>query len=68
MLFYFYFKNSFMKTMATLGRVSGSLLDTLRTGELPAEFGVAAPAEEFPAPGEAAEVTPEDQVDDAPEA
>jgi biopolymer transport protein ExbB len=29
MLFYFYFKNSFMKTMATLGRTTGGLLDSL---------------------------------------
>jgi biopolymer transport protein ExbB len=38
MLFYFYFKNSFIKTMATLGREIGVLLDALRTGRLPTDF------------------------------
>lgn len=35
MLFYFYFKNRFMKIMASLGRMSGSLLDCLHAGALP---------------------------------
>ncbi len=30
MLFYFYFKNNFMKTMASLGRQTGSLVEILR--------------------------------------
>lgn len=30
MLFYFYFKNNFMKTMATLGRQTGALVEVLR--------------------------------------
>jgi len=38
MLFYFYFKNSFIKSMATLGREIGILLDALRTGKLPPDF------------------------------
>lgn len=35
MLFYFYFRNNFIKTTATLGRNIGALLDTLESGELP---------------------------------
>jgi biopolymer transport protein ExbB len=35
MLFYYFFRNNFVKTMATLGRNIGALLDTLETGELP---------------------------------
>jgi biopolymer transport protein ExbB len=50
MLCYFYFKNSFIKTMATLGREIGMLLDALRTGKLPSDFELpeesAMPAEE----------------------
>ncbi|HEY5653236.1 MAG TPA: MotA/TolQ/ExbB proton channel family protein [Pontiella sp.] len=38
MLFYYYFRNSFIKTTATLGRNIGGLLDTLETGELPLGF------------------------------
>ena len=34
MLFYYYFRNSFIKTTASLGRNIGGLLDTLETGEL----------------------------------
>ena len=39
MLFYYYFRNSFIKTTASLGRNIGGLLDTLETGELPLGFG-----------------------------
>ncbi len=39
MLFYYYFRNSFIKTSASLGRNIGGLLDTLETGELPLGFG-----------------------------
>lgn len=35
MIFYFYFKHSFMKTMATLGRITGFLMDAFRTGTVP---------------------------------
>ena len=38
MLFYYYYRNSFIKSTATLGRNVGSLLDTLETGELPLGF------------------------------
>jgi len=38
MLFYFYFRNNFIKTTATLGRNIGALLDTLESGELPLGF------------------------------
>ncbi|MEE9369248.1 MAG: MotA/TolQ/ExbB proton channel family protein [Pontiella sp.] len=38
MLFYYYFRNSFIKSTATLGRNIGGLLDTLETGELPLGF------------------------------
>ncbi len=38
MLSYYYFRNSFIKTTATLGRNIGGLLDTLETGELPLGF------------------------------
>jgi len=38
MLFYYYFRNSFIKTTATLGRNIGGLLDTLESGELPLGF------------------------------
>lgn len=38
MLFYYYFRNSFIKTTASLGRNIGGLLDTLETGELPLGF------------------------------
>lgn len=38
MLFYYYFRNSFIKSTATLGRNVGGLLDTLETGELPLGF------------------------------
>ena len=39
MLFYYGFRNSFIKTAASLGRNVGGLLDTLETGELPLGFG-----------------------------
>lgn len=39
MLFYYSFRNSFIKTAASLGRNVGGLLDTLETGELPLGFG-----------------------------
>jgi biopolymer transport protein ExbB len=38
MLTYYYFRNTFIKSTATLGRHIGSLLDTLETGELPLGF------------------------------
>ena len=38
MLFYYYFRNGFIKTAASLGRNIGGLLDTLETGELPLGF------------------------------
>jgi len=38
MLFYYYYRNSFIKSTATLGRQIGGLLDTLETGELPLGF------------------------------
>jgi biopolymer transport protein ExbB len=38
MLFYYYFRNKFIKTAASLARNVGSLLDTLETGELPLGF------------------------------
>jgi biopolymer transport protein ExbB len=38
MLAYYYFRNSFIKSTATLGRQIGGLLDTLETGELPLGF------------------------------
>lgn len=38
MLCYYYYRNSFIKSTATLGRNIGGLLDTLETGELPLGF------------------------------
>ncbi|MBN2683667.1 MAG: MotA/TolQ/ExbB proton channel family protein [Pontiellaceae bacterium] len=38
MLFYYYYRNSFIKSTATLGRNIGALLDTLETGDLPLGF------------------------------
>lgn len=38
MLFYYFFRNNFVKSMASLGRNIGALLDTLETGELPLGF------------------------------
>ncbi|MEN7972415.1 MAG: MotA/TolQ/ExbB proton channel family protein [Verrucomicrobiota bacterium] len=38
MLTYFYFRNNFIKSTATLGRNIGALLDTLESGELPLGF------------------------------
>jgi biopolymer transport protein ExbB/TolQ len=38
MLFYFYFKKGFNKTLATLGRNLGFLFDALQTGEMPLAF------------------------------
>lgn len=38
MLFYYFFRNGFIKSTATLGRNIGGLLDTLETGELPLGF------------------------------
>jgi biopolymer transport protein ExbB len=35
MLCYYYFRNSFIKSTASMGRSIGALLDTLETGELP---------------------------------
>ena len=45
MLFYYYFRNSFIKSTATLGRNIGALLDTLETGELPLGFAESDSAE-----------------------
>lgn len=39
MLFYYFYRNNFIKASATLGRNIGGLLDTLETGELPLGFG-----------------------------
>jgi biopolymer transport protein ExbB len=38
MLFYFYFKKGFNKTLATLGRNLGYLFDALQAGEMPLAF------------------------------
>ncbi|MCF7816443.1 MAG: MotA/TolQ/ExbB proton channel family protein [Kiritimatiellales bacterium] len=38
MLFYYFFRNNFIKSTATLGRNIGALLDTLESGELPLGF------------------------------
>jgi biopolymer transport protein ExbB len=38
MVTYFFFRNNFIKTSATLGRNIGALLDTLESGELPLGF------------------------------
>jgi biopolymer transport protein ExbB len=38
MLFYYYFRNNFIKTTASCGRQIGALLDTLESGELPLGF------------------------------
>jgi len=38
MLFYYFFRNNFIKFTATLGRNIGALLDTLQTGQLPLGF------------------------------
>ncbi len=38
MLAYYYFRNNFIKSTATLGRQIGALLDTLESGELPLGF------------------------------
>lgn len=38
MLCYYYFRNNFIKTTASVGRNVGALLDTLETGELPLGF------------------------------
>jgi hypothetical protein len=38
MLFFFYFKKGFNKTLATLGRNLGFLFDALETGEMPLAF------------------------------
>lgn len=35
MLFYYFFRNNFIKSTASLGRQIGALLDTLESGELP---------------------------------
>jgi biopolymer transport protein ExbB len=36
MIFYFHFKGGFMKTMASMGRECGILMEALRTGQMPA--------------------------------
>ena len=41
MLFFFYFKNKFMRIMASASRICGTLLDTLKTGQMPALLGTA---------------------------
>ena len=38
MLAYYYFRNNFIKSTASLGRQIGALLDTLESGELPLGF------------------------------
>lgn len=38
MLFYYFFRNNFIKSTATCGRNIGALLDTLESGELPLGF------------------------------
>jgi len=38
MLFYYFFRNNFIKSSASLGRNIGALLDILETGELPLGF------------------------------
>jgi len=38
MLAYYYFRNNFIKSTATLGRNIGAMLDTLESGELPLGF------------------------------
>ncbi len=38
MMCYYYFRNNFIKSTATLGRNIGALLDTMETGELPLGF------------------------------
>ncbi len=38
MLFYFFFKNRFMRILAAAGEVSGAMLDALRTGALPLRY------------------------------
>ena len=38
MLFYYFFRNNFIKSTATCGRQIGALLDTLESGELPLGF------------------------------
>lgn len=52
MLFYYYFRNNFIKSTATLARNIGALLDTFESGELPLGFetmGGEASAPEVPA-------------------
>ncbi len=49
MILYFYFKNSFMKSIATSGRINGSLIDALRTGVAPAGHAAPEPQEQPPA-------------------
>ena len=39
MIFYFIFKNRFMRILATAARISGVLLDTLKAGEIPESLG-----------------------------
>jgi biopolymer transport protein ExbB len=46
MLFYYFFRNNFVKSSATLGRNIGALLDILETGELPLGFEVDGASEE----------------------
>jgi biopolymer transport protein ExbB len=45
MAFYFYFKGNFMKTMASLGRITGTLIESLRSGQLPSTFNQPAQTE-----------------------
>lgn len=51
MLFYFYFKGNFMKTMASLGRTTGAMLDALETG-----YAAQPEATDEPSPGPTHEV------------
>jgi len=38
MLFYFYFKNKFMRIMAKAGQISGTMMDALQTGVVPKRY------------------------------
>jgi biopolymer transport protein ExbB len=45
MLAYFFFKNNFIRTMARLGRITGTLVEILRSGQLPMAYGQNKPNE-----------------------
>lgn len=46
MLFYFYFKNKFMKIVASMGRVSGQMIDAAQNGQL-VGYGEPAPSDDY---------------------